>query len=98
MSEHPRLNLNPAFNNPLRFSLIAALAGVESMVFADARTYLATTDSTLSKHASALEDLGYVQIHKGFIGKKPQTRLSLTKEGLAAWRAHLDALREIAGQ
>lgn len=97
MSAHPRLDLNPAFSNPLRFSLVAALAGVEFMPFTELRDYIATTDSTLSKHASALEELGYVKIKKLFVGKKPQTRLSLTTAGLKAWRAHIDALKEIAG-
>lgn len=97
MSAHPRLDLNPAFSNPLRFSLVAALSGVDTMLFKDLRDYIATTDSTLSKHASALEELGYVQIKKGFVGKKPQTKLSLTNEGLNAWKAHLGALKEIAG-
>ncbi|MEJ5928656.1 transcriptional regulator [Corynebacterium sp. H128] len=97
MSSHPRLDLDPAFGNPLRFSLVAALSGVDYMVFKDLRDYIATTDSTLSKHASALEELGYVKIKKGFVGKKPQTKLSLTSAGLKAWKAHLVALREIAG-
>lgn len=97
MTEHPRNQLNPAFGNPLRFSIIAALAAVESMVFKDLRDFIETTDSTLSKHISALEELGYVQVKKGFVGKKPQTKLSLTKTGLQAWQAHLQALREIAG-
>ena len=96
MSAHPRNDLNPAFTNPLRFSLMATLAGVEKLPFKDARDYLGTTDSTLSKHASALEEAGFVTIMKGFLGKKPQTTLKLSKQGRAAWAAHLDALRQIA--
>ena len=96
MSTHPRNDLNPAFTNPLRFSLMATLAGVEKLPFKDARDYLGTTDSTLSKHASALEEAGFVTIMKGFLGKKPQTTLKLSKQGRTAWAAHLDALRQIA--
>ena len=69
MSTHPRNDLNPAFTNPLRFSLMATLAGVEKLPFKDARDYLGTTDSTLSKHASALEEAGFVTIMKGFWAK-----------------------------
>ena len=96
MSTHPRNDLNPAFTNLLRFSLMATLAGVEKLPFKDARDYLGTTDSTLSKHASALEEAGFVTIMKGFLGKKPQTTLKLSKQGRTAWAAHLDALRQIA--
>ena len=81
MSTHPRNDLNPAFTNPLRFSLMATLAGVEKLPF---------------KHASALEEAGFVTIMKGFLGKKPQTTLKLSKQGRTAWVAHLDALRQIA--
>lgn len=95
MADHPRTQLNPAFTNPLRFSLMATLAGVSEITFKDAKEYLQTTDPTLSKHSSALEELGLVNVRKGFVGKRPQTRLSLTKEGEAAWRDHLAALRAI---
>ena len=95
MADHPRTQLNPAFTNPLRFSLTATLAGVSEITFKDAKEYLQTTDPTLSKHSSALEELGLVTVRKGFVGKRPQTRLSLTKEGEAAWRDHLAALRAI---
>lgn len=96
MTPHPRLQLNPAFHNPLRFSLMATLAGVSDITFRQAREYLQTTDSTLSKHASALEELGLVQVKKCFVGKRPQTRLALTKDGTESWREHLAALRAIA--
>lgn len=96
IQSHPRSQLNPAFNNPLRFSLMATLAGVHDITFRQAREYLETTDPTLSKHASALEELGLVNVKKSFVGKKPQTRLSLTREGRQAWNAHLTALRTIA--
>ena len=93
---HPRMELNSAFNNPLRFSLMAALAGVHSVQFKQLREHLSTTDSTLSKHGSALEELGYVKINKHFVGKKPATAYQLTKAGRAAWASHLDALQKIA--
>lgn len=93
---HPRRDLDPVFTNPLRFSLMALLAGVERMNFRDARDYLETTDSTLSKHASALETAGYLQVRKLFRGKKPLTSYSLSTAGLQAWRSHLAALRAIA--
>ena len=95
MANHPRTQLNPTFTNPLRFSLMATLAGVSEITFKDAKEYLQTTDPTLSKHSSALEELGLVDVREGFVGKRPQTRLSLTKEGEAGWRDHLAALRAI---
>lgn len=94
---HPRKSLNAAFNNPLRFSLMAALSGADTLTFKYARDFLDTTDSTLSKHISALEELGYIQVSKGFSGKFPQTSMKLNSAGRQAWQEHLDVLRAIAG-
>lgn len=95
MATHPRTELNPDFANPLRFSLMALLSKVEKMPFKEARAFLDTSDSQLSKHASALADAGYVKIHKSFTGKTPVTAYSATSAGVKAWEAHLGALRSI---
>lgn len=96
LAEHPRSRLVEALNNPVRFSIVAALAPVDRLAFRDLRDALGLTDSALSKQISALEEAGLVTVNKSFIAKKPITHLSLPAEGLAAWEQHLAALREIA--
>ena len=93
---HPRFALDTSLAHPVRFSLVAALAAVESMVFADLRDVLQVSDSVLSKQVAELETAGFVKATKGFIGKRPRTTLSLTADGLRRWRSHLEALRRIA--
>jgi hypothetical protein len=44
-----------------------------------------------------LEKAGYVAVKKGFIGKRPNTWLSLTDEGLAAYKQYVNALYRIIG-
>ncbi len=95
-SLHPRLELDPALLNPIRLSLVSALAARDLLIFKEARDLLALSDSALSKHASALEAEGYVVIKKGYSGLRPQTTLALTKKGYAAWQEHIDALTRIA--
>jgi DNA-binding MarR family transcriptional regulator len=95
-SEHPRHQLDDALGHPVRFSLAAALAQTEEIDFATLRNHLQITDSVLSKQATALESAGYVNIRKGYIGKRPRTWLKLTQEGHHVWRNHLAALQEIA--
>ena len=51
----------------------------------------------LSKQVSTLEQAGYVRVRKGYVGKRPRTWLSLTRDGRTAYTGHLAALREIAG-
>ena len=97
MSEqHPRLRLSDTLHQPVRFSMTAALAAADQLDFADLRDAVQVSDSTLSKQVSVLEAAGYVQVKKGFVGKRPRTSLKLTAEGRTAWSAHLVTLREIA--
>jgi DNA-binding MarR family transcriptional regulator len=81
----------------VRFSIVAALATVDEAEFATVRDAVEVSDSVLSKAASALEQVGYVKVKKGYVGKRPRTSLGLTPAGRLAYAAHLTALREIAG-
>jgi DNA-binding MarR family transcriptional regulator len=93
---HPRLRLSETLHQPVRFSMVAALAAAEQLDFKDLRDAVQVTDSALSKQISTLEAAGIVRVTKGFVGKRPRTSLKLTPEGRAAWTAHLAVLREIA--
>ncbi len=94
---HPRHRLEELLNSPVRFSITATLAGAANAEFSFVRDTIEVSDSVLSKQVSALEAAGYVQVKKGYVGKRPRTWLSLTPSGRDAFERHLDALREIAG-
>ena len=95
-TEHPRHKLVDEFTNPVRFSLVAGLAGVEQIDFATLRNHLQVSDSALSRQASQLEGLGIVAVRKGYIGKRPRTWFSLTPKGHKLWKSHLAALQATA--
>ena len=95
-TEHPRHQLCDELAHPVRFSLVAAIAGTEESEFAVVREHLQVSDSVLSRQASALETAGIVRIRKGFVGKRPRTWLSLTPGGRDKWAKHLAALSAIA--
>lgn len=46
------------------------------------------TWGNLSAHVGKLEDAGYVEIKKEFLGKKPHTVASLTTKGRLAFEAY----------
>lgn len=94
---HPRHRLDELLQNSVRFSILAALDRATTLSFKEVRDAVEVTDSALSKQVSTLEGAGYIAVGKSFAGKMPRTSLTLTKEGRAAWRSHLDTLREIAG-
>jgi DNA-binding MarR family transcriptional regulator len=95
--EHARHRLDEALLNPVRFSIVAALASVDEAEFSAVRDTVEVSDSVLSKQASSLVRTRHVSMRKAFIGKRPRTWLKLTKSGRKAYERHLEALREIAG-
>lgn len=95
--QHPRYRLSETLHQPVRFSIVAALAATESMDFGTLRDRIQVSDSVLSKQLAILEQAEIVQVKKGFVGKRPRTWLTLTKVGRQAWGSHLATLREIAG-
>lgn len=95
--QHPRHRLDDLLQNAVRFSIVAALDRAGTLSFKEVRDAVEITDSALSKQVALLEAPGYVSVGKSFAGKMPRTSLTLTREGRAAWKGHLAALREIAG-
>lgn len=94
---HARHRLDEVIHAPVRFSIMAALAGVDDAEFATIRDAVEVTDSTLSKQVAVLEKAGYVTVRKGYVGKRPRTWISLSRDGRRAYESHLAALRAIAG-
>ena len=93
---HPRHGLDDLLGHPVRFSVVAMLAAAENAEFSFVRDSVEVTDSVLSKQVSALEQAGYVRVKKGFVGKRPRTWLSLTRDGRRRFERHMNALRDIA--
>lgn len=97
-AQHPRHDLVDEFMHPVRFSLMAALAGVTALDFPTLKDQLDVSDSVLSRQASALESAGHLSVKKGYVGKRPRTWFALTDSGHQAWQGHLSALRAIVSE
>ena len=96
MTTHPRHRLDEVVHQPVRFSVVAALAAAEQAEFGFVRDMVGISDSVLSKQVAVLEAAGYVEVRKGYVGKRPRTWLKLTDDGRQAFTAHLATLQEIA--
>ena len=94
---HPRHDLDPALQTPVRLSLLAALPDGEALDFATLRDVIEADDSVVSKGIAHLEKLGYVKVVKGYVGSRPRTWVSSTVKGRRALDRHLGALRAIIG-
>ena len=50
----------------------------------------------LSKQSRLLEDVGYVEVRKGAVGRRPRTWFRLTPNGREAFQAHVAWLQQAA--
>jgi len=81
----------------LRLGVMAYLANAEVADFNELKTLLEVTQGNLSIQLRKLEEAGYVGIEKGFLGRKPRTRIRITPAGRKAFAAYLDALGQLIG-
>lgn len=85
-------------HQPVRLKIMAALNTLESrqwLEFVALRAIVEATDGNLGAHLSTLETAGYVLVKKDFIGKKPRTRVCLSRAGRAAFGGYVTALQAI---
>ncbi|KAA9395468.1 transcriptional regulator [Kocuria coralli] len=86
---------------PLRLRICGLLRQADGLDFALVRDSLGVSDATLSKHVKTLTAAGYVSSSKAAAAGRGDARrvtwLSLTRDGRAAFDAHVRALQEIAG-
>ena len=80
---------------PTRLGIVSLLAASQWADFKFIRDRLGLSDSALSKQLTTLEEAGYVQIRKGFVGKRPRTSARLTPTGRTAFERHVAALQEL---
>lgn len=89
-------SLDKLIHEPARLAILTALSACESADFLFLGRLTGLSKGNLSSHLSKLEQAGLVQIEKQFIGKKPNTLVSLTENGRTAIDKHwqrLDNLR-----
>jgi DNA-binding transcriptional ArsR family regulator len=83
---------------PTRLSIVSLLAATEWADFAFIRDSINLSDSALSKQLTTLEEAGYVDVRKGFVGQRRRTSARLTSVGRAAFDQHVVALQEIVAR
>ena len=89
--------IDDVIHGRLRLGVMAYLSAVSPASFPELRDKTDATNGNLSTHLTKLESAGYVRQEKGFVGKKPQTLVHLTKEGRNAWIDYLDAMKRLLG-
>ncbi|WP_257657621.1 winged helix-turn-helix domain-containing protein [Parapedobacter lycopersici] len=88
-------NLHKAFESRIRLGMMSALAVSDTLDFNSLKEMLDVTDGNLASHIKALEKEAFIEVQKSFVGKKPNTRYSITKAGKKAFEDHLNTLEQL---
>jgi len=90
-------NLDKAFESRVRLGIMSVLTASGQADFNTLKEMLGVSDGNLASHIRALEDLGYIETQKQFIGRKPNTSYMVTDAGRKAFSAHIEALTSLLG-
>jgi len=85
-------------HQPIRLKIMAALKALpdgEQLEFVKLKEVAGATEGNLGAHITTLEGAGYAAVTKDFIGKRPRTRVMLTRQGRHAFDAYVGYLRDI---
>lgn len=90
-------NLDKAFESRVRLGIMSVLTASGQSDFNTLKGMLGVSDGNLASHIRALEELGYIETQKQFIGRKPNTSYCVTDAGRKAFSAHIEALSSLLG-
>jgi len=86
-------------HQPLRLRIMAALTAGrergEEFDFARLKSLTQASDGNLGAHIETLERANYVEVERGYQGRRPRMVVRATAQGLRAYKGHVAFLRAI---
>ena len=89
--------LNPLLHSELRLAIISILTNVAEADFNYLKEQTNATSGNLSVQLDKLQKARYIEVEKGFVGKKPRTTCRITGEGRKAFEEYVKALKSYLG-
>jgi DNA-binding MarR family transcriptional regulator len=86
-------------HQPLRLRIMAALnagnGNGQEFDFARLKAVTQASDGNLGSHIETLERARYVEVERGYRGRRPRMVVRATSQGLRAYKDHVSFLRSI---
>lgn len=97
MNRKPDFGVDKVIHEQARLAILTYLASsdIRDVLFTDLKENLEMTAGNLSVQLRNLETAGYVQIDKDITGRRPQTSVSLTFDGMDALKAYIAKMESI---
>jgi DNA-binding MarR family transcriptional regulator len=86
---------DPVFLSQARLGVVAVLLDRGEAAFPDLKEILGLTQGNLGAHLRTLEEAGYVEVEKGWNGRRPRTTCRLTAKGRRAFERHVAHLERL---
>lgn len=86
--------LDPLLHSQLRLAIISLLVGLDEADFVYLKERTEATTGNLSVQIDKLSQAGYIEVEKGFEGKRPRTVCRITAQGRKAFAQYVDALKD----
>jgi DNA-binding MarR family transcriptional regulator len=87
--------LDPLIHAPARLNIMMLLYVVESLDYVFLKNQTGLSWGNLATHLGKLEEARYVEIKKGYQGKKPHSMIKLTPEGRTAFQAYKSSFQQL---
>ncbi len=88
-------DLDQLIHSPARLRILTYLYVVSSADYVFLKNQTGLSWGNLSTHLYKLEEAGYVNVEKGYDGKKPQTTITLTKDGREAFAQYKRSMQQV---
>jgi DNA-binding MarR family transcriptional regulator len=89
------IEINKLIHEPARLQIMTQLYVVDEADYLFLMRQTGLTWGNLSSHISKLEDKGYIEVRKEFLGKKPHTVLKMTAEGRKAFEEYRATINRV---
>lgn len=90
-------SIDEVIHGRVRLAIMAYLSGAGTAEFGELKRRAGVNDGNLSVHLRKLEEAGYIEIEKSFVGRKPRTLCRLSGSGREAWIVYIDRIQKLLG-
>lgn len=97
-SKHPTQDLNELVHQRGRLGILTVLATTTRADFTYLQTNLGLTRGNLGSHLDALATARFIDIEKGYTGRRARTWITITKAGRQALQMEMSALQTLLNE
>ena len=85
--------LNPLLHSQLRLAIMSILMSVDEADFVYLNEKTESTAGNLSVQIDKLTQANYIEVERGFLGKRTRTTCRINETGKAAFEEYVNALK-----